>query len=79
MQDLIVRNSPANLGIGSISDMQVETVKEKGNAHIQFLLLPEFSGKHSCPETASDKLRHLRFLQMLCCSEESDNIFLRCL
>ena len=59
-----------------MSEMRVEMVKEKGNADIQFLLLPEFSGEHSCPETASDKLWYLRFLQMLWCSEESDNIFL---
>jgi len=56
--------------------MRVGMVKQKGNADIQFLLLPEFSGEHSCSETAHDKLRYLRFLQVLCCSEESDNIFL---
>lgn len=43
--------------------MRMEMVKEEGNADPQLLLLPEFSGEHSHPETASDVSWHLRLLQ----------------
>lgn len=47
------RLSPDNFGIKSTSEMRVEMVKGKRNTDIQFLLLPEFPRKHSCPEIAT--------------------------
>lgn len=51
--------------------MRVEMVKEKGNCRHT-----GSTGEHSYPETASAKFGYLKFLQMLCGSEESDSIFL---
>lgn len=51
--------------------MRVEMVKEKGNCRHT-----ESTGEHSHPETASDKFGYRKFLQMVCCSEESDSIIL---
>lgn len=70
--NLRVRNSsPANFGIRSLSEMRVEMVKEKGNCRHT-----GSTGEHSYPNLSLAVSGYLKFLQMLCCSEESDSVFL---
>lgn len=51
--------------------MRVEMVKEKGNCRHT-----GSTGEHSYPNLSLAVSGYLKFLQMLCCFEESDSIFL---